>query len=69
MQNLLITPHYLREEVKKSRVRLWELQKITGVHEPQLSRMLNGIQRMPEEVECKIKELLEEVKQSFVSCQ
>jgi len=69
MQNLLIAPHYLKEEVKKSRLKLWELQRITGIHEPQLSRMLNGIQRMPEEAENKIKELLEEIKLSFVSCQ
>jgi hypothetical protein len=42
--------HPLKDEVKKARLRLWELQKVTGIDESQLSRMLNGIYPMTPEV-------------------
>jgi hypothetical protein len=62
------TPHPLKSEVKKARLRLWEIQKITGIDESQLSRMLNGIITMTPEVETGIRQLLDEVKQPLVTC-
>jgi len=59
--------HPLKDEVKKARLRLWELQKVTGIDESQLSRMLNGIYPMTPEVETGIKQLLDEIKKPLVS--
>lgn len=67
MQIQEVIPHPLRDEVRKSRLRLWEIQRATGIHESKISRMLNGISAMAPEVENKIRELLAEIKQPLVT--
>ena len=62
-----VIPHPLKKEVRKARLKLWELGRVTGVDEPRLSRMLNGISPMPEKVETGIRQLLDEIKQPLVS--
>lgn len=40
-------PHPLKEELRRSKIRLWMLRNMTGISESQLSRYLNGIDVMP----------------------
>jgi len=62
-----LDPHPLKSEVKKARLRLWQLQKAIGVSDVYICRMLNGIVPMTEEVETGIKQLLDEIKKPLVS--
>jgi hypothetical protein len=66
MQYQEVIPHPLRDVVKKARLKLYEIQRFTGVHESTISRMLNGISPMNQEVEAGIRELLEEIKKTLV---
>ncbi|HOX99041.1 MAG TPA: hypothetical protein PLJ49_07550, partial [Smithella sp.] len=44
-------PHPFKEALKKKKIKLWQLRKICGVPESQLSRYMNGIDIMPRELE------------------
>jgi len=50
--------HPLKKEIRERQIRLWQLRDHTGASEPKLSRYLNGIDPMPEDLERRIKELL-----------
>lgn len=45
-----IYEHPLKALLKEKKIRLWMLQKRTGVPERRLSRYLNGIDPMPEQL-------------------
>jgi hypothetical protein len=62
------TPHPLKSEIKKARLRLWQLKLAIGISDAHICRMLNGIVPMTEEVETGIRHLLDEVKQPLVNC-
>jgi hypothetical protein len=70
MQNLLVTPHPLKEEIKKLHLQLWKIRKALGgsPSEAILSRVLSGIDPMPEELEEKIREVVNEYKRPLVAC-
>lgn len=62
------TPHPLKSEIKKARLRLWQLQKAIGYSDATICRMLNGIVPMTEEVENGLRHILAEIKQPQVIC-
>jgi len=56
-----VTPHYLQSSIRKRQIPLWQLRLALGnsMSEAKLSRILNGIEPMPPELEKKIKRILE----------
>ena len=60
--------HPLKAEIEKVHLRLWQLSKATGLSDSTLCRMLNGLVPMPEKIESKIREILDEIKQPLVNC-
>jgi hypothetical protein len=70
MQNLLVTPHPLKVEIKKLHLQLWKIRKALGgsPSEAVLSRALSGIVPMPEELESKIRDIVSEYQQPIVTC-
>lgn len=63
MFDLSIKKHPFHAQVKEKGLRQWQLVKLLGgkPNECRLSRMLNGIDPMPESLEKRIKDILEEV--------
>lgn len=63
MEQINVTSHPLYLQIKEKGLRQWQLRKLLGGSptESKLSRMLNGIDPMPESLEQRIKSILEEV--------
>lgn len=45
------TPHPLKAELRRRKIRLWMVRNLTNLPEPQLSRYLNRIDPMPQWLE------------------
>lgn len=63
-------PHPLKEQVKKSGLRYWQLSRMlggspSGAH---IGNMLNGIYPMTDEVENGLRHILAKIKKPLVSC-
>ncbi len=63
MEQISITTHPLYAQIKERGIRQWQLRKLLGGHptESKISRMLNGIDPMPEKLEQRIRNILEAV--------
>ena len=63
MQNVQVREHPLRPEVRRLGLTHWQLRRLLGGRpaESVLSRMLFGVQPMPEEIEEKLRQVLTEV--------
>ncbi len=63
MEQISTTPHPLYAQIKEKGIRQWQLRRMLGGSpvESKLSRMLNGIDPMPESLEQKIRTILKEV--------
>ena len=48
----------LKKELKRQKIAYWQLREALGLSEFKISRMLNGIEPMPQEVEQEIKRIL-----------
>jgi lambda repressor-like predicted transcriptional regulator len=68
MQIPSLNPHPLKAEITESGLKLWQVSEVTGISIPHLSAILNRHYPMPEGVEAKIRELLDEVKKPPVAC-
>lgn len=57
---LHVFEHYLKTEIRKRKLRLWQIRHLLGGHpsESKLSRMLNGIEPMPRTIEIQINFIL-----------
>jgi hypothetical protein len=66
MQIPSLNHHPFKEQIEKSGLRLWQVAKVVGRSDSNVSRMLNGIVPMPSEIEAKIRELLAETKKPIV---
>ena len=55
--------HPLKIEIKKQDLRLWQIRKLLGgsPSEGQLSRYLNGIDKMPLNLEVRLNEVINEI--------
>jgi hypothetical protein len=51
-------PHPLRQEIRKKRIRLWQLRRLTAVSEAKLSRILNGIDELPPCLEKRLRQII-----------
>ncbi len=62
MRRVKVTEHPLKKKVQESRLCLWEIRHLMGgsPSEARLSRVLNGIERMPENLERRLKKVLDE---------
>lgn len=61
-------PHPLKEQIKKSGLRYWQLSKMLGgPSAPHIGNMLNGIYPMSEGVENGLRHILAEIKRPLVS--
>ena len=65
MQIPSLNPHPFKEQVEKSGLRLWQVAKVIGRSDSNVSRMLNGIVPMPSKIEAEIRELLAETKKTI----
>ena len=56
-------PHPLKKEIKKKSIRLWQVRHFieNRATEGQLSRMLNGIVPMPDDIETIIKRRIKQL--------
>lgn len=56
-------PHSLKIEINKQDLRLWQIRKLLGgsPSEGQLSRYLNGIDKMPIALEVRLNEVINEI--------
>lgn len=63
-------PHPLKEQIRKSGLRYWQLSKMFGgsPSAAHISNMLNGIYPMTEEVEKGLRHILDEIKKPLVAC-
>jgi hypothetical protein len=68
MQIPQVVSHPLKEEVRSLGLTNWLVGKAIGRSDATVSKMLNGITPMPKEVEAGIRELLNEVRKSLVTC-
>ncbi len=66
---VMVQEHPLKADVKKLRLQLWKIRHALGgsPSETALSRMLSGIDPMPEELESKIREIISEYKRPLLS--
>jgi hypothetical protein len=53
--------HPLKSEVRRHGLRLYQLAPVLGASEATISRCLNGVQKMPEEMEQNLLKLIVEV--------
>lgn len=62
MMAMELNPHPLKTEIKDAGMRLWQLRAKLGgsPSEGKISRILNGIEVMPEKLEERIKTILQE---------
>lgn len=59
-----VTKHPLFQEVRRHKIPLWKLRRMLGgsPSECTISRMLNGIDPMPADIESGIKRIIDEAK-------
>ena len=54
-------PHYLKSEIQRRGLKLWQVKKLLGkdaFSEGKLSRCLNGIDEMPAKLEIALKKIM-----------
>jgi len=68
MQIPQVMPHPLKKEVRRLGLTNWQIGKAIGRSDATVSKMLNSIVPIPEEIETVIRELLNEAKKSLVTC-
>jgi hypothetical protein len=65
---VMVQEHPLKAEIKKLKLQLWKIRRALGgsPSETYISRALNGIDPMTEELESKIREIISEYKRPLV---
>lgn len=65
MQIPQLAPHPLKNEIRRAKLRYWQLSRMLGGSPgiATLSNMLNGVRPMDEEVEVGLRSILDEIKQ------
>lgn len=68
MQIPSLNPHPLKAEITKSGLKIWQVAKAVNRSDSNVSRILNGIVPMPQEIESVIRKLLAEIKKPQAAC-